>query len=168
MQASSGPPTRATSPSLCTAALSLVLLAVQAGSPVALLAGCGTERAECGALATKINAGSERLKAFEAERKDRRSLGAKTTAQEMRKLADIYTELAADVGTVAVKSPELKLHAERYQAALRRSGDSARTLATAIDNNQRSEAATADGIFAGSVKEQEKSLDLINTQCGGR
>lgn len=134
----------------------------------ALLSGCGKERAECAALAAKINTGTERLRAFDAERRDRRSLGTKTTAQEMRKLADIYTEIAADVASVPVSSHDLKLHAERYQAALRRTGDSARTLATALDNNQRTEAATADGIFAAAVDEQQKTIELINKQCGAQ
>jgi hypothetical protein len=132
----------------------------------ALLGGCNTSKAkECNLLTTRINAGVERVEAFDKERLSRPEGGPTQTAQSMRQIAVIYREIAQDIRGLELSSKELKTLAEDYQFEVRSASGAAEGLATALEGKRPEETMTADKLYAKHLAAQKKVIEKINGVC---
>lgn len=129
------------------------------------LAGCGKfkKTKECNAFIEKVNTAIKEIEQHSASK-------AGDDAQvisEMKKLADLYDQLAKDVGALDITTPELKKHAGDYQAMCTKAATTARQVATAIETKNADQADTAQKEFDKIVKQEDDLVNQINGFCQG-
>ncbi|HMJ09855.1 MAG TPA: hypothetical protein VK524_00545, partial [Polyangiaceae bacterium] len=117
------------------------------------LAGCGKMKktTECNAFIEKVNTS---LKEIE-KHTNTKGTDQKAAAQDMKKLAGLYDKLATDVAALGVTTPDLKKHADDYQAMAKKAADTARQVAEAVETNNLDKAQTAQKEFDGIVKQED-------------
>src|SRR5690242_1832072 len=86
--------------------------------------GCGKMKktSECNAFIDKVNTSLKEIEKHTSSR----GTDQKSAAADMKKLADLYDKLGADVGALSVTTPELKKHAGDYQAMAKKAASTAR------------------------------------------
>lgn len=141
------------------------MLALVALSLAPALAGCGQKAKECKAVIEKVNAGSERLQAFDKKRRERPSGGKEQAIQEYEEVSKIYDEIHAEVKGVPVTDKGLKEHTDAYWSAAKKAGAAAQALASAHKAKVPAAAKEADEKFTAAMKEQEAAVAKINDYC---
>lgn len=138
----------------------LVALSVSAAL---LLTGCGKfkKTKECNAFIDKVNASIKEIEQHSASKGGDDA----QVISEMKKLGDLYDQLAKDVGALEVSTPELKTHATNYQQMCTKAASTARQVATAIETKNPEQADSAQKEFDKIVKQEDDLVNQINTFC---
>ncbi|MFO0569913.1 MAG: hypothetical protein U0263_29980 [Polyangiaceae bacterium] len=138
----------------------LVALSVSAAL---LLTGCGKfkKTKECNAFIDKVNASIKEIEQHSASKGGDDA----QVISEMKKLGDLYDQLAKDVGALEVSTPELKTHATKYQQMCTKAASTARQVATAIETKNPEQADSAQKEFDKIVKQEDDLVNQINTFC---
>jgi len=138
--------------------LAAVLCAV-----VVITAGCAkrNRNADCSAFISRVNTNLDPI-----AKSDPSALpDEKSAAQAMDELARLYEGLSHDVGTLKLRTDELKAHQVTYQQVVRRAAVTLHELAAAIEKRDLAGKQVAEEEF-GRIVEQEKGLvSKINTWC---
>lgn len=131
-----------------------------------LAAGCGRARArDCASLDASINAGVARLEAHETERRQSNGGGPSATARDMRKAATLHRQTLAEIKALPLSDPEIKTLGGDYVAALDSIAGSADALATALEQDRRSDALDSDHIYASMLERQKRVVERLNSAC---
>jgi hypothetical protein len=125
--------------------------------------GCGKfkKTKECNAFIEKVNTAIKEIEQHSASK-------AGDDAQvisEMKKLADLYDQLARDVGALDITTPDLKKHAMEYQGMCTKAAQTARQVASAIETKNADQADNAQKEFDKIVKEEDDLVNQINGFC---
>jgi hypothetical protein len=124
------------------------------------LLGCGPVRKikECGKVTGTINDGVTKAKA---------AVGSGPAGPaELRKIAEVYDGLAADMGKIEVTTPEVKKEADEYQTMAREVARAAREAAAATESRDKPKVVAARADFDKVRKQEEDVVGRINTVCG--
>jgi uncharacterized protein YoxC len=139
----------------------VVALAVVALSFTAT--GCGKfkKTKECNAFIDKVNTSIKEIEQHSA------SKGTDDTqvVAEMKKLGELYDQLAKDVGALDITTPDLKKHATAYQEMCTKAANTARQVASAIETKNADQADSAQKEFDTIVKQEDDLVNQINTFC---
>ena len=139
------------------------VLAAFAVSAALMLTGCGKfkKTKECNAFIEKVNTSIKEIEQNSASKggDDAQVISA------MKKLGDLYDQLAKDVGALDVSTPELKAHATNYREMCTKAASTARQVATAIETKNPEQADTAQKEFDRIVKQEDDLVNQINTFC---
>ena len=130
---------------------------------VSLLGGCGKIKKgqECNTFIDKVNTSLQEIeRASKAKGDDDTAVAA-----DMRKLADLYQQLAADVAALDISTPELKQSAKEYQEMAKRASATARRVAEAIETKDLQKATAAQKEFDAIVKQEDQLVGKINSFC---
>ncbi|MCC6668863.1 MAG: hypothetical protein IT375_34275 [Polyangiaceae bacterium] len=132
-------------------------------SAALVLPGCGKfkKTKECNAFIDKVNTA---IKEIEQHSGSKGSDDAQVIAS-MKKLGDLYDQLAKDVTALEVTTPELKSHAANYKEMCTKAASTARQVATAIETKNPEQAETAQKEFDKIVKQEDDLVNQINTFC---
>jgi hypothetical protein len=130
-----------------------------------LAPGCGKfkKTKECNAFIEKVNTAIKEIEQHSASK-------AGDDAQvisEMKKLADLYDQLAKDVGALDITTPDLKKHAGEYQGMCGKAAQTARQVATAVETKNADQADNAQKEFDKIVKQEDDLVNQINGFCQG-
>ncbi len=130
---------------------------------VFVLTGCGKikKTKECNAFIDKVNTA---LKEIEQHTNTAGQDDAKAVA-EMKKLGELYDQLAKDVGSQEITTTELKAHATEYQSMASKAAATARQVAQAIETQNSDQAESAQKEFDKIVKQEDELVNKINTFC---
>ena len=82
-----------------------------------------------------------------------------------QKVAELYDQLAKDVGSQEITTKELKTHATEYQAMASKAAATARQVAQAIETQNSDQAENAQKEFDKIVKQEDELVNKINTFC---
>jgi hypothetical protein len=139
------------------------VLAALAASAALALPGCGKikKTKECNAFIEKVNTS---IKEIEQNSANKGGDDAQVIAS-MKKLGELYDQLAKDVGGLEVTTAELKTHASTYKEMCTKAADTAREVASAIETKNPEQAAKAQGEFDKIVKQEDDLVNQINTFC---
>jgi methyl-accepting chemotaxis protein len=126
------------------------------------LVGCGSQKKieECNALVAVINLGVEKVQKGTTASPD-----AGAAVDELRALADELDGVAAEASKAKVTLPDLKKFAEEYQAMSAEVATSARELAEAVDNVDMEKMAKAQSRMDTAVKQEDPLVEKINKFC---
>ncbi|WP_438029084.1 hypothetical protein [Sorangium sp. So ce233] len=118
-----------------------------------------TKVTECNALIQIINEGIENLE-----------MGSKAGADqggssELRAMAKVMDEVAADAAQVKLTTPELQKFSWEYQTMAKDVAKAARHLATAADANDAESSSTAQTAIEKAIGQEDPLVDKINQFC---
>lgn len=140
------------------AALSLV---------VVVAPGCGVfkKTQECKQLVETINSGVAKVKAIDAE-----SSGgdAKKESALLKRKADTYEAIAADVKKVTLTVEDLKSPTENYISLLTSASKAARDISAAYEKNDKAKAEAGVAAYNKVVSDELAVVGKINKMCAGQ
>jgi len=84
---------------------------------------------------------------------------------EMKKLGELYDQLAKDVGALDITTADLKKHATAYQEMCTKAANTARQVASAIETKNADQADSAQKEFDSIVKQEDDLVNQINSFC---
>ena len=139
------------------------VLAVALVACFSLTTGCGKfkKTKECNAFIDKVNTA---IKEIEQHSASKSGDDAQVIA-EMKKLGELYDQLAKDVGALDITTGDLKKHAGDYQAMCTSAANTARQVASAIETKNKTQADAAQKEFDKIVKQEDDLVNQINTFC---
>lgn len=139
------------------------VLAAFAISAALLVTGCGKfkKTKECNAFIEKVNTA---IKEIEQNSASKGGDDAQVISS-MKKLGDLYEQLAKDVGALELTTPELKTHATTYKEMCTKAASTARQVATAIETKNPEQADSAQKEFDKIVKQEDDLVNQINGFC---
>ena len=137
----------------------LAALAVLAGAA----AGCGKikKTSECNAFIDKVNTS---LKEIEKHTGTKAENEAQTIAG-MKKLGELYEQLAKDVGGIEITTADFKKHVTEYQQMAERAASTSRDVASAVEAKDGEKIDKAQKEFDQIVKSEDELVNKINSFC---
>jgi hypothetical protein len=140
------------------------VLAVALVGAVGLSTGCGKfkKTKECNAFIDKVNTA---IKEIEQHSTSKAGGDDAQLIAEMKKLGELYDQLAKDVGGLDITTPELKKHAGSYQQMCVSAASAARQVAGALDTKNKAQADSAQKEFDKIVKQEDELVNQINSFC---
>ncbi|MBK7579109.1 MAG: hypothetical protein IPI67_02795 [Myxococcales bacterium] len=140
-----------------------IVLAAFAITAAFSLTGCGKfkKTKECNAFIEKVNTAIKEIEQHSASKGGEDA----QVISEMKKLGELYDQLAKDVGALDVSTAELKAHSANYQQMCTKAASTARQVATAIETKNPDQAESAQKEFDKIVKQEDDLVNQINTFC---
>jgi len=139
------------------------VLAVAVAALCLVPTGCGKfkKTKECNAFIDKVNASIKEIEQHSASK----GTDDAQVISEMKKLGELYDQLAKDVGGLDITTPDLKKHATAYQEMCTKAANTARQVAGAIETKNAGQADSAQKEFDTIVKQEDDLVNQINTYC---
>jgi methyl-accepting chemotaxis protein len=125
--------------------------------------GCGKikKTSECNTFIDKVNTS---LKEIEKHTSAKSENEAQTIAG-MKKLGELYEQLANEVGAIEVSTADFKRHVTDYQQMAERAAATSRDVATAVEAKDGEKIDKAQKDFDQIVKNEDELVNKINSFC---
>jgi methyl-accepting chemotaxis protein len=127
------------------------------------VSGCGKikKTSECNTFIDKVNASLKEIEKHTSTKAENEA----QTISGMKRLGDLYEQLAKDVGAIEIATPELKKHVGDYQAMAQRASTTSRDVASAVEAKDGDRIDKAQKEFDQIVKQEDELVNKINSYC---
>jgi methyl-accepting chemotaxis protein len=125
--------------------------------------GCGKikKTSECNTFIDKVNASLKEIEKHTTKKSDNEA----QTIAGMQKLAELYTELAKEVGGLEITTADLKKQVSEYQTMAERAAATSRDVAAAVQAKDGDKIDKAQKEFDQIVKQEDELVNKINSFC---
>lgn len=125
--------------------------------------GCARRRRarECNAFIDKVNGALTEINQYT----DTTGVDDATVVQHMKKLSQLYDQLAGEIGAMQIRTPDLKKGADEYQSMARSASAAARHMADAFEKKDVGESKSAEQEFKKVVTREHALISRINGTC---
>jgi len=128
--------------------------------PASASAPARTQRQQCAALISTVNASHDRLEKIQQQFKIAPDIPA-----ELRAMADAMDKSVLALGNVPVTTPELKTFVERYTAMAKAIAKHGREVADGADKKDLDAMATAQISLSSAIAQEDPIVDDLNKRC---
>ena len=127
------------------------------------LAGCGKikKTSECNTFIDKVNTSLKEIEKHTSTKAENEA----QTISGMKRLGELYDQLAKDVGGIEITTPDLKKQVDDYQAMAQKAASTSREVASAVEAKDGDKIDKAQKEFDQIVKQEDELVNKINSYC---
>lgn len=127
------------------------------------LTGCGKikKTSECNTFIDKVNTSLKEIEKHTSTKAENEA----QTISGMKRLGELYDQLAKDVGAIEIATPDLKKQVGDYQAMAQKAAATSREVASAVEAKDGDKIDKAQKEFDQIVKQEDELVNKINSYC---